>query len=1027
MPNAIFGLSLRRSGTPLFRGVPHLVNCLLLLFISFGTCGAQTLSQYYHTSWTVRDGAPSNMWNIAQTSDGFLWIASDSGLYRFDGVTFYKFQAADGPELSPGPLQNLFAPPSGGLWICYQFGGADFIKNGKVKKYGVKEGLPAGTIISFAQDDEGVLWAATSHGLETFDGSKWSAVPAAISPFSYTIGIHTTPNGDLYVSNGKVLAVRRRGDHVFRPTTVPSSNADFSTDASGRVWLNGSNDLGEMTSSVDGTLVTHGSGLNLPVEQTRVARDGSLWFTTSGLGLRRIRAPLPPFGKPIPPSQIESFDEARGLSGDYTNRMVEDREGSFWVITTKGLDQFRPTTFVTAPLPTGAFGTSVVDSELGLLVGTQREGARAQPMMRVLDDRVIPLPGSPTNVSALYKDNKGSIWIGGVGKLSKLADGKFVDIPLPPDLLSIASPTVQALTLDRDGMLWLSAARQPPRSFDGHEWQTYKDLHDTPMSLLSDTSGRTWFGYVNNKLAVRVNGQVRVFGPTDGVDVGNVIVMQERGDHIWFGGTTGVEFFRNGHFHHLLLNGAELRGISGLIETAHGDLWLNQASGVAYVPASDVQASLLDSHHRSNVRLYDYLDGIQGIPSTLRPIPTLAESSNGLLYFTSLTAMVSLDPSHILRNDIAPTVVIDSLTADGRRYDSPTDLRLTSGLKNVEIMYSASSLLIPKRVRFRYKLDGYDKFWQEPNTRRQAFYPRLPPGSYTFHVLACNNDGVWSQVGASLHFYVPPTFFESRWFTFLWIGVLFGLIGVLYAFRLHQATGKLRMQLHERASERERIARDLHDTFFQSIQGLLLRFQVATTKLNETDPVRQMFEDTLKTSDKVMIEGRELVLDIRTSSIDTEELKQAFTSAGNEFQDFYPSTFHVYVSGRARRLHLECSEEIYRLGREALSNAFRHARADEISVDLHFGRQELRVCIRDNGVGIDPKFVFEGRRPGHWGLPGMKERAKKIGGFVDVRSQLNVGTHIELTVPASRAYQAFWSGFTQLKSTRRTDASDREG
>lgn len=984
--------------------------CLFALIASSCNSKAQSIAQYYHASWTTRDGAPSNMWTIVQASDGFLWIASDSGLSRFDGVTFQKFQAAEGAQISAGPLQTIFAPATGGLWISYQFGGADFITDGQVTKYGVKEGLPSGTILRFVQDLDGRLWAATSHGLVTLQGGTWSPVGLDVCPFTYTIGLAMTSSGDLYVSDGKSIRVKRRGEGHFAQTNIPGDGVALATDSTGRVWLDG-DDLRQVIRSSDGRLSVQSSGLGIPVEVPLIAKDGSLWFSTSGLGIRRIAAPLPAAGKPIPPSRVQSFDEARGLSGDYAGRMLQDREGSIWVITTKGLDQFRPTSFVPQPLPSGAIGVSMVDSPSGMFAGTLRDGVHAVPMMHIGTNSVSILPGSPTPVTCLYKDEQGNVWVAGSGKLWKMVHGKFLPFELPQNLIQNAAAAVQAVSVDHDGHVWVSVIRQPVESYDGKAWRKYDGLKETAVSLYSDNAGRTWLGFVANKLAVVSKGVVSRFGTGDGIDVGNVIVIKEHGDHLWLGGTTGVEYFLDGTFHHLRVANAELTGVSGLVETDAGDLWLNQASGVARISAPDIRAALADPDYRVPVKLYDYLDGVQGIPATLRPIPTLVQASNGLLYFSSLTGLVALDPGRIPHNDIVPTVVVDSVIADGRRFAPNAKLRLTSGLQTLEITYSASSLMIPKKVRFRYKLDGYDKAWQEADTRRQAFYPRLPPGNYTFHVIACNNDEVWSAVGATVQFYVPPTFLESRWFTILWLAGLCSSLCLLYLYRMRQATSRLRLQLHERSNERERIARDLHDTFFQSIQGLILRFDVAASQLDRLHPTRQMLESTLKASDRVMTEGRELVLDIRTSSIDTKELRQAFASAGVEFQDFYPSRFEINVTGRTKRLQLESSEEIYRLGREALSNAFRHARADSITVDLDFGQESLRICVRDNGVGIDPQFVAEGRRAGHWGLPGMKERARKIGGTLNLHSAPHGGTHVELKVPASRAYQTFWSSF----------------
>jgi signal transduction histidine kinase len=310
-------------------------------------------------------------------------------------------------------------------------------------------------------------------------------------------------------------------------------------------------------------------------------------------------------------------------------------------------------------------------------------------------------------------------------------------------------------------------------------------------------------------------------------------------------------------------------------------------------------------------------------------------------------------------------------------------------------------------VQFRYRLEGFDEKWQTGNDQRLAVYSRLPPGHYLFHVVASNNDGVWNEQGASVAFTIPPSFVQSLPFKVLCTALVLALLWFIYQMRLQQIKMQIRRRLYERLDERTRIARDLHDTFFQGIQGLLLRFNTAVSLLDRDGAAAlEIFRETLEQSDRVMLEGRALMLDLREGEGKTTELADALSVVGDDLRKCNPAEFRVTVIGNPRPLHPIVLEELHRFGREALANAFRHAHAETIEAELHYERNQLRLRVRDDGVGIDSQVLSRGSRAGHWGLPGMRERAKKLGGQLDIWSRTNAGTEIELSVPAAAAYRS---------------------
>jgi signal transduction histidine kinase len=331
--------------------------------------------------------------------------------------------------------------------------------------------------------------------------------------------------------------------------------------------------------------------------------------------------------------------------------------------------------------------------------------------------------------------------------------------------------------------------------------------------------------------------------------------------------------------------------------------------------------------------------------------------------------------------------------------------QLPTHTTNVRIEYTAGSLTIPERVRFRHRLEGLDRDWQDAGDRREAVYTNLGPGKYTFHVIAANNDGVWNSIGASLPFTIAPAFYQTRWFYALCALICVGLLWILYMMRIRQISSQVRGRLEERLAERERIARDLHDTLLQSIQGLILRLRATVARLPKQMEAYSQMEQALERADEVLTEGRDRVKYLRASpSLDTD-LPRAIESVGEQMATSLTARFRLKVDGISRDLHPIVLEEALFIAREALVNAFRHANAHQIEVEISFGKTELLVRIRDDGEGIGAEVLQRGGRDGHWGLLGMRERAKKIRATLTIWSKSGAGTEVDLRVPANVAYR----------------------
>jgi signal transduction histidine kinase len=336
-------------------------------------------------------------------------------------------------------------------------------------------------------------------------------------------------------------------------------------------------------------------------------------------------------------------------------------------------------------------------------------------------------------------------------------------------------------------------------------------------------------------------------------------------------------------------------------------------------------------------------------------------------------------------------------------------LQLPARTASLNIAYTAWSLSVPERVRFRYKLEGMETEWRDAGTRREAFYTNLPPGSYNFRVTACNNDGVWNDVGAAIPISIPPAFFQTWWFEALCTCAGLSLIWMLYRVRLRFVTEQFQARMSERLEERERIARELHDTLLQSFQGLTLHFQRARNLLPDRAlEAIQTLDTALDGAEEAIVEGRDAIHDLRTIAHAPKDLVEEVTSLGEEltFKENREirSQFRVVVEGPIRTIRPEIHTEVFRIAREALRNSTSHSEAKLIETEIAYGDGKFRLRIRDDGKGIDHLVRTRRELAGHWGLAGMRERAKRIGGELEVWSEPGAGTEVELSIPASIAY-----------------------
>ena len=1000
-------------GNAKFRNRELLRRCLSLCFFctflssfAFAIDRDRTLSQLHHTAWTAKDGAPSQISSLAQTEDGYLWIGSARGLYKFDGVEFTQYIPPAGVSFPSHNVSSLLATPDGGLWITFRPAGLAFLKAGQIKVFSRPEELPKAEVFGIAQDLDGRFWAATLRGLALFDGTRWLDLGSDWNlPSQRVWAMFTDRDGTFWVSIGEAVAFLPRGAKSFQRTGLRTLGvAQIAQAKDGRLWMTEWRKHVRTMPAVNGVLASNDA--ELPVEAISVFFDraGSLWMSDYRDGVKRVRFPerLAKGSLTRDPQEIESFGASDGLTSNTAFNFLEDREGNVWASSSKGLDRFSSRPFISVGLPAAY-------SNLTLLTGASGEVWVAttirDSLLRVSSEK-ISKEGGPMEVASVFRDSGGITWWGNADGIWKQNRNQFVFFPRPA---SLSGGIWEIFPADDPGGLWARVADTGLVHFNNGVWarrETPKGLPEKgPSCSFKDQQGRIWLGYSSGSVYFMEGGQVRSFSRNDGIDIGKIKVIRGRGAQIWLGGETGLALFNNGRFSSVNTAGEPFGAVSGIVETEDGGLWLNESHGIVHIPASESRQLLTDPGHRINYRLYNILDGIPGGPQINYTVSTAVEASDGRLWFATDSGLAWIDPARIQKNNLPPPVVVKSLTTDEKTYQSTEILELPKGTENLRINYTALSLSVPERVRFKYLLEGADNNWRDAGTHREAFFTNLGPGAYRFRVIASNNDGVWNEEGAVLEFTILPMFYQTNWFLALCFAAVACLAWVGYRWRVRQVKNLLRLQFQERLAERTRIAQDLHDKL---LQGFVSAKMQLFTEVHDLPP------ETLKTKrlkgiyellGQLIEEGRNTVKDLRASEYDEfTDFEKAFLKIREEFDTGNNVDSRIVISGTQRLLHPLVGSEMVQIAHEALVNAFLHANASTIEIQIEYGIRSLNLIVRDNGRGIDSEILRSGRE-GHWGLTGMRERAEKIKAEIRILSRVNAGTEVVVSVPRRFAFK----------------------
>jgi signal transduction histidine kinase/ligand-binding sensor domain-containing protein len=928
-------------------------------------------------------------------------------LLRFDGIRFVSLN-----DIVPGPkpplsVTALYGAGSGSLWIGTSIGllkwdGARIIS------------LPLpGRIEAITESADGLIWITRARIHDGKGGvcSIAHDVPRCFNrndgnPFDVAIALASTPSGEVWTGIGSQIA--KVGPTVWEVKPLPSHfNAGVSdgvyamaSSHDGSVWV------GSITGGPGGGLqhLVNGaweqvltSGVQrTALEITSLIQDsqGSMWIGTLHEGLLRLQ-----HGK------IDSFGVADGFSAEQVNSVFQDLQGNIWVGTSRGLDRFRdlPVTSVTTREGLASDESSAV---LGTRDGQVLVSGRGLSMIGPdgIDDWSHSLRRLPhARIAGLFQDQSGAYWFG-CGDALYVLRGQTIKRVVWPD--GSNTGVVRNIAQETNGDLWIATTNLPTGIVRVREdVVTDKIVIDktsryTPV--ISDLDGKIYVGLPGGGIAEVHQGQlIKSYLPRNKEANGSAqtLVTGSNGD-LWALTLSGIELVRSGELRKLTTaTGLPCQRMFAAAESSEGDLWISSECGIFRLSRTSIERWWRDGSEVSPSPLYKSSDGAQTEMSPFSP--SASRSHDGRLWFANDSVLQYVDPNQDPQSSPLP-VRVESVMADGRSYSILSSTHLPPRPHAIEIQYTAIDLASPQKVNFRYMLEGSDASWQYVGPRRTAFFENLPPGRYNFRVQASNRPDVWFEAGNALTVTVSPAFYQQLWFRFVLILLFILILWLLNQLRLRRALEQLTVTLNARHKERINIARDLHDTLLQGIQGLTLQLHSVLLKDQELPAIREEIQVALSRTDALMADGRERVQGLRSANMDESSPLDISSIASQLSRD--PSIrLDTVIEGLPIAVEPMVKAEVIDILREALNNAFRHSNATHVELRVSYSKRELRVSVRDNGKGIHALTLKLGRK-NHWGIQGMRERAARIGGDFHIASACFDGTSVELSVPAKLAY-----------------------
>ena len=961
--------------------------------------GRSQTSRMQHGNWSTEAGLPQNsVHQILQTSDGYLWLATEGGVARFDGVSFKVFRVENEPALTSNDVSSLAQDKAGTLWIgtadgLFSISRTALLKSvprGTLRRWGERDGLPSPSVLALAPADDGSLLILTASGLARFDAG--SIKPLSVGDADIT-GLEREPDGSVLLLTSSASFLFQNGK--FLPLKTPSplqggSIRGMQSQSRGGTWTWSDHRVVFKSAAREQQWQT---GQSLPGSRLNtvfVDRTGTAWIGTNR-GLVTV-TPSSPQVSAVPPL---------GVNGILS--ITEDAEGNIWVGTeTSGLYALRPRKFHGEPALADEEVSALAQAPNGTIwIGTRDDGLR-RVRSGLASGPAVDTPAknqaltSPVILS-LAAGTNGDVWAGTPDGLTHIqSDGKAVQYTssgsgLPDDL-------VRSLLVQPDGTVWAGTRRGLAR-FQHNRWDVFTNadgLGSDLIGLLSENpyTPELWIGTLSG-LSVLRHGRFQTYGRSDGLTSTLVTGLDWESPHrLWVATRDAGLFLFDGTRFAPVAAPLLPKELLGVIVDREGFLWLRGPHGVVRGSTAELAACAAGPPCKASLGLFGTEDGMPSEEAVPNGEPSILRTASGEIWFATRKGVAVASPQTLAFNNVPPPVVLQRFLADEEEIPLGTpDPVIRSGHSRYTFDYAGLSYTAPSKVLYRFRLAGFDNTWSEPSPKRSASYTNLPPGRYTFQVQAANNDGVWNDTGVSFSFRILPPFYRRWWFILALLLVLAaGVIG-LYRLRVR----RLRRGFDAVLMERNRIAREIHDTLAQDMVAVSLQMDLVSQFIAR-DSISEATEQLKATRSLVKLgleEARQSIwnlrADTRQNSLPSRITAMMKRFAGDALK------VKLKIGGVYRDLPATLEDQVLRIAQEAVSNVSRHAEASSVRIQLFYEQDKLTLTVEDDGQG----FLVEDATtsPGHFGLKGMRERAEALHAELDVTSKVGHGSTVKLMVP----------------------------
>jgi signal transduction histidine kinase/ligand-binding sensor domain-containing protein len=942
------------------------------------------LAGYTVTSWTDIDGRPFGaVYAMTQDRDGYLWIATNAGLIRFDGAKFSTWDIIGEPSLPASPAASLHAATDGSLWVGFANGAGTYRITGRHATSQDPGGQLRGSVTAIAEDKDHAMWAVADTGLYRLRDSHWQrltitdSTPGPLRPTDVTRG----RDGRLLLTT--TVGLFRSDDGAHFDKLAPGWAWTVDEDESGTLWV---------TDTVTGfrrvdeaRQPREGFGRN----GYRLAHDrlGNLWLASIGEGLLRIHA------NPLTGTQvIEHVTLHTGVLTDSVQALFEDRDGNLWAGTTVGLHRIARQKLTAMP-SVGLVTTAAAADSGDIWVGTNYGLVRFTLMNGAWQPH--RLTGPTVYVTVLCRQKNGTLWIGAREGLLRLNGDSFAFVALPP---AFGHAIVRSLADDGHGGLWIGdGARLFHWDFRQLDAFTPPSGGTKPIRFASlDHHGSLWMAFQDGSLGLLSQEHAFKDFPRNGFAAGEVTLYSALEDSdgatMWFGSSQGISQLKDGRI--VTLSGAGLPSVPAwtLAQDADHSIWADLNWGVIrFTPEAFTAAAV--RHEPLTYDFYDATDGLSGAPVTNMQS---GSTSDGRLWFARGGALTTVDPTSVDRLQPTPLgpIHIEASANGGQPFDTDAGMRLAARLRRLDLNYGVVALTYLNRVRFRYRLDGFDTAWTDAGTRRAASYTNLPPGKYTFRVDAETNNGTW-EAAVPWSFSIAPMAYQTWWFDVTCLLAAATLGWAAWRFRLQFERRRLALVLAERA----RLSREIHDTLLQGMVGVTLQLEdLSQTADQSPEQLRPRLLSARRQLLHYIRDARRSIKNLRSPILEASDLAEALREVGRRTTADTTMSFTLTTTGHLRRYRTEIENEVLRIAHEAVTNAVRHSHATTVQCELAFNDDGIALRIEDDGHGITEDILHDATS--HFGIVGMRERAESLGGVFDIGNLATGGTRVEATIPA---------------------------